>query len=180
MVRFAHLESKRECEACDCAASLEDIALALAQHSREPLNSDEARRRCLAIRDVLVRAGVYGPAETGDGAATTDSSIPTPRFRLAPTPFPLSSSDVTFFQELGQDLLSFYRALNRLYQDSTRGTQPAWVAAYLDQGKPESLITYSRMNRFRNLIPGIIRPDVIPTTDGMVITELDSVPGGSA
>ena len=178
MVRFAHLESKRECEACDCAASLEDIALALAQHSREPLNSDEARRRCLAIRDALVRAGIYGQAEAGDGAATTGSSIQSPRFRLSPTPFPLSSSDVTFFQQLGQDLLSFYRALNRLYQDSIRGTQPAWVAAYLDQGKPESLITYSRMNRFRNLIPGIIRPDVIPTADGMVITELDSVPGG--
>ena len=176
MVRFAHLESKRECEACDCAASLEDIALALAQHSREPLNSDEARRRCLAIRDALVCAGIYG--QTGDGAATTGSSIQTPRFRLSPTPFPLSSSDVTFFQQLGQDLLSFYRALNRLYQDSTRGTQPAWVAAYLDQGKPESLITFSRMNRFRTLIPGIIRPDVIPTADGMVITELDSVPGG--
>ncbi len=173
-----HLESNRECEARDCAASIEDIALALAQHSREPLNSDEARRRCLAIRDALVRAGVYGTTEIGDGGATTGSTIPSPRFRLAPTPFPLSPSDVTFFQHLGQDLLSFYRALNRLYQDSIRGTQPAWVAAYLDQGKPESLITYSRMNRFRSLIPGIIRPDVIPTTDGMVITELDSVPGG--
>lgn len=152
--------------------------MALAQHSREPLNSDEARRRCLAIRDALVRAGIYGQAEAGDGAATTGSSIQSPRFRLSPTPFPLSSSDVTFFQQLGQDLLSFYRALNRLYQDSIRGTQPAWVAAYLDQGKPESLITFSRMNRFRTLIPGIIRPDVIPTADGMVITELDSVPGG--
>ncbi len=152
--------------------------MALAQHSREPLNSDEARRRCLAIRDALVRAGVYDPADTGAGGATNGSSIPTPRFRLAPTPFPLSLSDVTFFQQLGQDLLSFYRALNRLYQESTRGTQPAWVAAYLDRGKPESLIAYSRMNRFRNLIPGIIRPDVIPTADGMMITELDSVPGG--
>jgi len=101
-----------------------------------------------------------------------------PRFRVAPTPFPLSPSDVAFFQHLGQDLLAFYRALNRLYQDSSRGIQPPWIAAYLDQGKPESLVTYGRMNRFRNLLPGIIRPDVIPTADGMVITELDSVPGG--
>ena len=178
MVRFAHLESTRECEACDCAASIEDIALALAQLSREPLNSDEARRRCLAIRDALVHAGVYGPVEAGD-AATADTSTPQPlHFRLAPTAFQLSPSDVTFFQQLGQDLLAFYKALNRLYQESVRGTQPTWVAAYLDQGKPEALITYSRMNRFRNLLPGIIRPDVIPTADGMVITELDSVPGG--
>lgn len=173
MVRFAHLESTRE-----CAASIEDIALALAQLSREPLNSDEARRRCLAIRDALVHAGVYGPVEAGDTATTTGSTPQPLRFRLAPTAFHLPPSDVTFFQQLGQDLLAFYKALNRVYQDSIRGTQPSWVAAYLDQGKPEALITYSRMNRFRNLLPGIIRPDVIPTADGMVITELDSVPGG--
>ena len=176
---MSHLEPNRECEACDCAASIEDIALALAQLSREPLNSDEARRRCLAIRDALVHAGIYSPAETGRATSTTADSTPPPlRFRLAPTAFHLSPSDVTFFQQLGQDLLAFYKALNRLYQDSVRGTQPAWVADYLDQGKPEALITYSRMNRFRNLLPGIIRPDVIPTADGMVITELDSVPGG--
>lgn len=173
-----HLESDRDCEACDGAASIEDMALALAQHSREPLNSDEARRRCLAIRDTLVHAGVYGSADTEQGTATAGSGVSPVRFRLSPTPFPLSSSDAIFFQHLGHDLLAFYRALNRLYQESTRGTQPGWVAAYLDQGKPESLITFSRMKRFRNLIPGIIRPDVIPTADGMVITELDSVPGG--
>jgi hypothetical protein len=34
------------------------------------------------------------------------------------------------------------------------------------------------MKRFRDDIPTVIRPDVIPTSDGMVITELDSVPGG--
>ncbi len=150
----------------------------MAQLSPEPLNPDEARRRCLAIRDELVRAGVYSPAETHHETAAAGASVLPPRFRLASAPFPLSPSDVSFFQHLGQDLLAFYRALNRLYQDSVRGTQPAWVAAYLDQGKPESLITYSRMNRFRTLVPGIIRPDVIPTADGLVITELDSVPGG--
>ena len=93
-------------------------------------------------------------------------------------PLALSSSDVAFLQHLGQDLLAFYRALNRLYYESVRGVQPTWAAAYLDQGKPESLVSYGRMNRLRNLIPGIIRPDIIRTTDGMVITELDSVPGG--
>jgi hypothetical protein len=173
-----HLESDRDCEAGDSAASIEDIVLALAQHSREPLNSDEARRRCLAIRDALVHAGVYGSPGTEQGTATSSTDPSPSRFRISPTPFQLSSPDVIFFQNLGQDLLAFYRGLNRLYQDSVRGAQPAWVAAYLDQGKPDSLVAYSRMNRFRNLIPGIIRPDVIPTADGMVITELDSVPGG--
>jgi len=68
--------------------------------------------------------------------------------------------------------------LNRLYGESVRGTQPAWIAGYLDQGKPEALVTYSRMKRFRDQLPAVIRPDVIPTSDGMVVTELDSVPGG--
>ena len=34
------------------------------------------------------------------------------------------------------------------------------------------------MKRFRDQLPAVIRPDIIPTQDGMVITELDSVPGG--
>jgi hypothetical protein len=100
------------------------------------------------------------------------------QWRLAPTPFWLTTDEVSFFQSLGQHLLSFYRALNVLYMESVRGAQLAWVSAYLDQGKPESLLSYSRMKRFRDHLPGVIRPDIIPTDNGMVITELDSVPGG--
>jgi hypothetical protein len=99
-------------------------------------------------------------------------------WRIAPEPFFLPGEQVRFFQGLGHDLLAFYRALNRLYYESARGLQPAWIAAYLDQGKPESLVAFSRMKRFKGLLPGVIRPDVIPTQDGFVITELDSVPGG--
>jgi hypothetical protein len=102
----------------------------------------------------------------------------TNRWRIAPSPFQLSPDEVTYFRTLGQDLLSFYRTLNRLYMESVRRTQPAWIATYLDQGKPQSLVSFSRMNRFRNSVPAVIRPDVIPTPTGMVITELDSVPGG--
>ncbi|WP_455245657.1 hypothetical protein [Petrachloros mirabilis] len=90
----------------------------------------------------------------------------------------LEQDQLAFFRALGPQLLKFYRALNRLYIDSSRGTQPAWVAAYLDKGKPEWLVSFSRMKRFRDHLPAVIRPDVIPTQDGMVITELDSVPGG--
>lgn len=154
------------------------MALALAQHPPQRFNPDEARRRCLAIRDDLVHAGLYGTAEPEASTTATDLPATPARFRIAPAPLVLSSSDLAFFQHLGQDLLAFYRALNRLYHESVRGVQPSWVAAYLDQGKPDSLVAYSRMNRFRHLVPGIIRPDVLPTPEGMVITELDSVPGG--
>jgi hypothetical protein len=105
-------------------------------------------------------------------AATTTT------WRIATRPLPLAKDQLDFFHQLGPQLLSFYRALNRLYTDSIRGVQPTWVAGYLDQGKPEGLLTYSRMKRFRDQLPAVIRPDVIPTQDGMVITELDSVPGG--
>jgi hypothetical protein len=102
----------------------------------------------------------------------------TTTWRIATRPLPLSKDQLDFFHQLGPQLLSFFRALNRLYTDSIRGLQPTWVAGYLDQGKPEGLLTYSRMKRFRDQLPAVIRPDVIPTQDGMVITELDSVPGG--
>lgn len=132
--------------------------------------------RCSAIRDALVDAGLFtAPAGT---SANADSDISVNSWRIGTAPFRLSVEQVNFFRSLGPHLLSFYRALNRLYAESVRGLQPSWIARALDQGKPEGLVTYSRMKRFRDLLPAVIRPDVIPTPDGMVITELDSVPGG--
>jgi hypothetical protein len=99
-------------------------------------------------------------------------------WRVACHPFALSMEEARFFEQLGQHLLLFYQALNRLYLDSLKGIQPSWVAEYLDIGKPDDLLTFARMNRFKNHLPGVIRPDLIPTTSGMALTELDSVPGG--
>ncbi len=140
--------------------------------------SDTASRRCSVIRDTLIREGLYdpSPADGVDDVGRTEATTTT--WRVGPAPFFLSSEQVAFFRSLGNRLLAFYRALNRLYFDSIRGAQPAWVAGYLDQGKPDSLIAFSRMKRFRDSLPGVIRPDIIPTSDGFVITELDSVPGG--
>ena len=131
------------------------------------------------VRDALVKSGLYDDTTTSPTPGEPHITAPlVTQWRLAPTPFRLTSDEVSFFQSLGQHLLSFYRALNVLYMESVRGAQPVWVSAYLDQGKPESLLSYSRMKRFRDDLPGVIRPDIIPTDDGMVITELDSVPGG--
>ena len=135
-------------------------------------------RRCSHIRDKLVEAGLYAPGPAENPPAPPLLHPVTNSWRIAPLPFSLSQEQLTWFSSLGSPLLSFYRALNRLYMESVRGTQPLWIAGYLDQGKPEALVTYSRMKRFRDHLPAVIRPDVIPTSDGMVITELDSVPGG--
>ncbi len=128
------------------------------------------------IRDQLIDAGLFPPLP--GQASTSEEGATTTTWRIATTPFSLTTEQLDFFHRLGPQLLSFYRALNRLYHDSVRGLQPAWIAGYLDQGKPDGLLAYSRMKRFRDQLPAVIRPDIIPTQDGMVITELDSVPGG--
>lgn len=99
-------------------------------------------------------------------------------WQTAPAPFPLAAPLVTALEALGPRLVAFYRACNTLYRHSVAGQQPAWIADYLDRGKPPELVAASRAHRFRSDIPRIIRPDVILTDDGFFITELDSVPGG--
>ncbi|NOS81883.1 MAG: hypothetical protein E8D46_11885 [Nitrospira sp.] len=140
------------------------------------LATSDLLHRCATIRDQLSQAGLF-PALPGQDTASGPLTATT-TWRIATEPFPLTKDQLDFFHQLGPQLLSFYRALNRLYLDSVRGLQPSWVAGYLDQGKPGSLLSFSRMKRFRDQLPAVIRPDIIPTQDGMVITELDSVPGG--
>lgn len=140
--------------------------------------SKATQHPCLSIREALIRDGLY-EAPPGEEARTPHpSGDGVNGWRIAAHPFLLSASEVEFFHALGDHLLAFYGALNRLYQASFRGTQPSWVAEYLDLGKPDWLVSYARMKRFRDHLPGVIRPDLILTEEGMVITELDSVPGG--
>ena len=99
-------------------------------------------------------------------------------WRVSPEPFALAPATLARIETIGNDLLAFYKALNGLYNRSARGTAPAFIAEYLDQGKPEHIIRLSRQNRFKSDLPGVIRPDLILTDDGFISSELDSVPGG--
>jgi hypothetical protein len=99
-------------------------------------------------------------------------------WRIAPAAFPLPAELVAQFEKLGPQLLAFYRACNTLYRRSVAGQLPAWIAGYLDAGKPPELIALARSDRFKTALPRVIRPDVILTNEHFVITELDSVPGG--
>lgn len=99
-------------------------------------------------------------------------------WRIAPDPFPLPPDLVIELESLGRVLLQFQRAVNLLYRQSITGKQPPWIARWLDQGKPQSLLELQRDPAFRNDIPRVIRPDLLLTENGLAISELDSVPGG--
>jgi hypothetical protein len=99
-------------------------------------------------------------------------------WQIAEKPFQLASEVRTEIEKLGRVLLQFYRALNLLYQHSAAGKQPAWIADWLDRGKPDDVIALQRSPAFKNELPRVIRPDVILSDDGLKIVELDSVPGG--
>jgi hypothetical protein len=97
---------------------------------------------------------------------------------LSPDAFPIEKKFVTELEQLGHRLFVFQRACNQLYQLSIKGKQPAWVARYLDAGKPKELIEFSRRKETRDDLPRVIRPDLILTEKGYIIAEIDSVPGG--
>jgi hypothetical protein len=97
---------------------------------------------------------------------------------LSPEPFVIDGKLGEQLEKLGHRLNLFNRACNELYQRSVSGKQPAWIAEYLDRGKPPELVEYSRRKQFRGDLPLIIRPDLVLTEEGFTIAELDTVPGG--
>jgi hypothetical protein len=124
------------------------------------LNSAADRARF--VRDQLPAEGLFAGHE----------------WRVSPAPFRLSRSVGKDLESLGRVLLQFYRAVNLLYRKSAEGKQPAWVARWLDQGKPAELVALQRSPAFKNDVPRVIRPDLLITEHGLSVTELDSVPGG--
>jgi hypothetical protein len=121
-----------------------------------------ASQRAQYVRDQLPAGGLF--------AGVT--------WRISPEAFPLSPDLITRLEALGPHLLAFYRACNVMYRHSVEGKLPAWIADYLDAGKPKELIEFSRLGRFKGHVPRVIRPDVILTNDHFFVAELDSVPGG--
>jgi hypothetical protein len=97
---------------------------------------------------------------------------------LSPDAFPIDEKFLAELEQLGHRLFVFQRACNQLYQLSIRGKQPEWVARYLDAGKPQELIEFSRRKEIRDDLPRVIRPDLILTDEDYIIAEIDSVPGG--
>jgi hypothetical protein len=121
-----------------------------------------AAERARAIREAMPEGGLFAGHD----------------WRISPTPFKLGPEIAKEIETLGRVLLQFNKAVNRLYRLSVEGKQPAWVARWLDLGKPAELIELQRSPTFKNEWPRVIRPDLLITETGLSITELDSVPGG--
>jgi hypothetical protein len=99
-------------------------------------------------------------------------------WRISPVPFALGTELAKELETLGRVLLQFNRAVNLLYRQSGAGKMPAWIAAWLDRGKPAALIDLQRSPAMKNELPRVIRPDLLITDHGLALTELDAVPGG--
>ena len=122
----------------------------------------QAADQAKAIRDQLPPDGLFAGHE----------------WRMPLEPFPLEEKFVRDLKQLGRVLHQFYRAADLLYRHSVAGKQPAWIAEWLERGKPESVIQRQRDEAFKTALPRVIRPDILFTENGWHITELDSVPGG--
>jgi len=107
-------------------------------------------------------------------------------WQLSPEAWPLTAEQVTQLEAIGGACLEFHQALENLYLRSAAGKNllrnkpllAPWVADYLDRGKPAHLIAHARDPRNRGAFPTVLRPDLLLTDEGFVMTELDSVPGG--
>ncbi len=107
-------------------------------------------------------------------------------WRLSPEPWPLSRDQVEHLDAIGVACFEFHQALEALYLRSAAGKNllrnkpllAPWVADYLDRGKPAGLVEHARDARNRGAFPLVLRPDLLLTDEGFVLTELDSVPGG--
>jgi hypothetical protein len=124
--------------------------------------TQSAAERAQYVRDQLPADGLFADMD----------------WRISPAPFALDADLARELETLGRVLLQFNRAVNLLYRQSVAGKQPAWVSAWLDCGKPASLIELQRAAPLKNELPRVIRPDLLVTDHGLALTELDSVPGG--
>lgn len=126
------------------------------------------------------------PYETIRAALAAQSLFEDKTWQLSPEAWPLTSEQVAQLEAIGGACLEFHQALETLYLRSATGKNllrnkpllAPWVADYLDRGKPTALIAHARDPRNRGAFPTVLRPDLLLTDEGFVLTELDSVPGG--
>ena len=107
-------------------------------------------------------------------------------WRWSPQSWPLLHENREVIASLGSAAVSFYRAIERLYLKSKTNQRilrnqelfVPWLAEYYDAGKPDWLVRHANSKAVRDFLPAVLRPDLLPVSCGMALTEWDSVPGG--
>ena len=107
-------------------------------------------------------------------------------WRWSPEAWSLAPESHDMLRLLAPTAVSFYRAIERLYLKS-KGKEKIlrnenlflpWVAEYYDAGKPAWLVNHAQDRAVRDILPAVLRPDLLPVSGGMALTEWDAVPGG--
>ena len=107
-------------------------------------------------------------------------------WQWSPASWPILEDTQKEIEALGTVAVSFYQAIERLYLKSKNGekilrnqdVKAPWVADYYDKGKPEWLVEHSISKQVLGTMPAVLRPDLLPTSNGFALTEWDAVPGG--
>lgn len=107
-------------------------------------------------------------------------------WQLSPEAWPVTPEQKTELEGIGSACLEFHQVLETLYLRAAadknllrnKPLKAPWVVDYLDRGKPPELVAHARDPKNRGQFPTVLRPDLLITDEGFVMTELDSVPGG--
>jgi hypothetical protein len=126
------------------------------------------------------------PFETIRGSLAAQPLFEDKSWQLSPDAWPLTPDQLSQLEAIGAACLEFQQALETLYLRSAAGKNllrnkpllAPWVADYLDRGKPAALVEHARAPGNRGALANVLRPDLLLTESGFVMTELDSVPGG--
>ena len=102
----------------------------------------------------------------------------------SPKSWELTDSLSSSILDLGNAAFSFYKGIDLLYRKSYSNQSilrnqelcVPWVAEYYDAGKPQWLVDHAR-SKNADRMPAVLRPDLLPVSDGLALTEWDSVPG---
>src|SRR5579885_2814139 len=113
-------------------------------------------------------------------ALVTQSLFDDKTWQLSPDAWPLTAEQVAQLEAIGAACLEYHQALETLYLRSVAGKNllrnkpllAPWVADYLDRGKPAQLVQHARDAKNRGAYPTVLRPDLLLTDEGFVMTEL--------
>lgn len=93
----------------------------------------------------------------------TDKKIP---FRVSPVPFSLTGTQAKEISNIGEDITAYFKTIDLLYHtDDT-------VKKLLDTGKPEIFLV-ERLSQYL-----FVRPDLIVTSAGFTVCEIETSPFG--